>query len=799
MRIIKVNVHQIVDLLLRKGDIDTRFFNIASMQQGTILHKKYQNKQLTNYEAEYRLKHDFELDDFILSVNGIADGVIKNGINDYTIDEIKTTNDDLDKFYNEQKDWHLGQGMFYAYMYALNHHLEKIKIQLTYISQINSKNIKQYLFFYNIDQLTSEINILVDKYAKFLKIIDDFYLESYSSIQDLEFPFSSLRKGQEDLIRFVYNNEKTSNTSYIQAKTGIGKTISTIFPSLKVLQEKRLEKIFYLTSKSSIKMVAFNTIKSLSNNGLKGKCVVLTSKEKLCPNAKKGHCNPDECIFAKSYYDKVNSILIESLGLNYLFDSSNILSIALKHEICPYEFQLDIANYCLFIIGDYNYLFDPHAKLIRFFETEGLQSKYGLLIDEAHNLPTRVNDMFSISIKYLDIIDAYNYVKAIPENKKHAKKKQALLDSIKKIGEYFLHVKNDDCYSSSYSKIKLINQTPSDLLDLADDFVTKCKDYIKSKKIVEDCLNELLFLFQDLINLPYDDNKWCRYYEFDNNDKVVSLNIKCIDSSNIIKNALTYFDFSTMFSATLSPKSYFIDLLGGDKYSSSLYLPSSFNKDNQLVIVNPFIKTFYSSRQNSIQYIIRCLLIMVSKKKGNYLVFFPSYDYMLMFKNAFCKPSDIDIYYQESKMSENQREEFLSHFVKNPSKTTIGISVLGGVFSEGVDLVEDRLIGTMIISVGLPKISFLNEYLFNYYKDKYDEEVSYDYTYTYPGINKIYQASGRVIRTENDKGIIMLVDTRYITNKYQELLNDNFDKIYNLNKSDKLDTIIKTFWETHDE
>ena len=799
MRIIKVNVHQIVDLLLRKGDIDTRFFNIASMQQGTILHKKHQKNQLSNYEIEYRLKHNFEFDDFILSVNGIADGVIKNGPKDITIDEIKTTNDDLENFYNQQKDWHLGQAMFYAYMYALDHNLEKIKVQLTYISQINSKNIKQYLFFYDTNQLTNEINILVDKYVKFLKIMDEFYLQSYASIQDLEFPFLSLRKGQEDLIKYVYNNEKTSEISYIQAKTGIGKTISTIFPSLKVLQEKHLEKIFYLTSKSSIKMVAFNTIKLLSNNGLKAKCIVLTSKEKICPNAKKGHCNPDECIFAKSYYDKVNQILIESLSSNYLFDSSNILSIALKYEICPYEFQLDIANYCLFIIADYNYLFDPHAKLVRFFETEGLQCKYGLLIDEAHNLPSRVNDMFSITIKYLDIINAYNYIKSVPENKKYAKKKQSLLNSIKSIGEYFLHVKNDNPYSSSYSKIKLIDNTPSDLLDLSDDFVSKCKDYIKSKKIVEDSLNELLFLFQDLINLSSNDNKWCRYYEFDNNDKAVSLNITCIDSSSIIKNALTYFDFATMFSATLSPKNYFIDLLGGNRYSSSLYLPSSFNKDNQLVIVNPFIKTFYSCRQNSIQYIIRCLLIMVSKKKGNYLVFFPSYDYMLMFKNAFVKPSDIDIYYQESKMSETQREEFLSHFVKNPSKTTIGVSVLGGVFSEGVDLVEDRLIGTIIISVGLPKISFLNEYLFNYYKDKYDQEVAYDYTYTYPGINKIYQASGRVIRTENDKGIIMLIDPRYINNKYQELLNDNFDQIYNLNKFDKLDTIIKTFWETHDE
>lgn len=798
MRIIKVNVHQIVDLLLRKGDLDTRFFNIASMQQGSLLHKKYQRKQDSNYLPEFRLKHNFEYDEFNLVVNGIADGIIKNGPKDVTIDEIKTTNDDLDKFYNEQKDWHLGQAMFYAYMYCLDYNLDKIKVQLTYISQINSKQIKQYLFFYNIEQLKQKIEILLDKYIKFIKIMDDFYVKSYESIQELEFPFDFLRKGQEELIRYVYNNGINSNISYVQAKTGIGKTISTIFPSLKVLQEKKLEKIFYLTSKSSIKMVAYNTIKLLTKSGLRCKCVVLTSKEKLCQNAKKGHCNPDECIFAKAYYDKVNEILIESLGLNDLFDSNLILSIALKYEICPYEFQLDLANYCLFIIGDYNYLFDPHAKLVRFFDTEDLKNKFALLIDEAHNLPNRVNEMFSISIKYLDIIETYNYIKNL-EDKKHKEKKNKLLESIKSIGEFFIKIKNEKPYSESYSNIELLEQTPIDLIDLADDFVSKCKDYIKSKKIIEDTLISLLYLFQDLLNLPSDDKKWCTYYQFDRNGKIESFNITCIDSSRIIKNALTYFDFTTMFSATLSPKNYFIDLLGGDRFSSNLYLPSSFNKENQLVIVNPFIKTFYSYRQNSIQYIIRCLLITVSKKKGNYLVFFPSYEYMLMFKNAFVKPNDIDIFYQESKMSENQREEFLSHFVKNPTKTTIGVSVLGGVFSEGVDLVEDRLIGTMIISVGMPKISFLNDYIFNYYKDKYDENIAYDYTYTYPGINKIFQASGRVIRTENDKGIIMLVDTRYITSKYQELLNDNFEQIYNLNKSDKLDTIIKAFWEKQDE
>lgn len=794
MKTIKVNVHQIVDLLLRKGDIDTRFYNIANMQQGTKIHQKYQDSQNSSYFKEYSLTHTFIKDNYILQVSGKADGIIINSKNDVTIDEIKTTSDDLEKFYNEQKDWHLGQAMFYAFMYAFDNNLDKIKVQLTYISQLDFSKRQQYLFFKNKKELEQEIDILVDKYIKFIKIMDGFLNLTYQSISNLEFPFTNLRKDQDKLMDFVYKTGIRGDICYIQAKTGIGKTISNIFPFLKVLNEKKLEKIFYLTSKSSIKMVAFNTLKMLAEKGLNIKCLVLTSKEKICLNDKKGHCNVDECPFAKGYYDKVNEIIINSLSTYDLFDMELILDIANKNKICPFEFQLDLANYIHFIIGDYNYLFDPHAKLERFFSLPNLMPSYLLLVDEVHNLPTRVNDMFSLTIKYVEILDAYNYVKTLKESKKQAK----LLESIKRLGIYFMSFKNDNPYSQTYSNINKLDEIPFDLLELGDNFIKASKEYIKSKKIVEDVLNNLMFKFQDLQNLPNGDKRWCTYFEYTKQGSVVSFNLICIDSSNLIKNVLTHFNAASLFSATLSPKNYFIDLLGGDRFSTNLYLPSSFPKENQLVIVNPFIKTFYSVRKDSVQYIIRCVLLTISKKKGNYFLFFPSYEYMLLFKNAFVNTLDIDIYFQENNMSEIKREEFLSHFVKNPSKTCLGVGVLGGVFSEGVDLVDDRLIGAFIISVGLPKISFLNDYIFNYYKQKYDEEVAFDYTYTYPGINKVFQASGRVIRSELDKGIIMLIDTRFLSSKYQNLLEDNFENIYNLNKDVKLDTIIEQFWKKYE-
>lgn len=787
---IKISVHDLVDNLLRKGDIDNRFFNYRTMEEGTKIHDLYQKKQNSDYYPEYFLSHTFTNNDFILEISGRADGVIQNGTSDYTIDEIKTSLDDLDDFYNENKSWHLGQAEVYAYFLSLEKKLERIKVQLTYISQVDTSEIKKYMFFYTFEELESKVLSYIEEYCKFLQILEHYRTIRDQSIKELEFPFNSLRKFQKEIMDFVSLIEEQNEIGFLQAKTGSGKTISTLYPSIKNLQRLSLERIFYLTSKNSIKQIAFDAILLLEKKGLKAKSIVLNSRENMCVNVKKGHCNPDECIFAKGYYTKLKKAIVENLEKKDNFDKNDILTYCIENQMCPFEFQLDLALYIDIVIADYNYLFDPHAKLRRFFDTNK-RLDYLLLIDEAHNLPSRTRDMFSVSLSYEDIFNAYENLEKV-DNKYLRNVKR----SLRKLLTYFSKLENSSP-NVNFVNIQEIESIDDNLYDLLDNFVKSSTSYFKKVKITSDAFLNCYFLTKDIISLADTDDRFIKYFEFYSPNKVKSLNINCIDSTSIIKNAYNLFSGVIAFSATLTPSKYYFHLLGGDKFTSTLYLPSPFPKENQLVLIEPFLNTFYKNRDRSIDQIIKIILDTCYAKKGNYFVFFPSFEYLNKVRPFFNSFFTFDCFFQDRSMNEEKKEEFLSHFVKNPIKTTVGFLVLGGIFSEGIDLKEDRLIGSIIISVGLPTISFINQKLLDYYKGDYEDE-GFDYAYTYPGLNKVFQAAGRVIRTINDVGIVVLADIRYSYAKYENIINETFENTHTLKKNEKLDIILKRFWKEHE-
>lgn len=790
MKTLKLSVHDIVDLLLRKGDIDSRYFNINAMEEGSRIHDSYQHNQASNYYPEYYLSHTFNLRDYQIIVSGRADGIIVNSNNNVTIDEIKTSSDDLETFYNENSSWHLGQACFYAYIYMLDKDLQQIKVQLTYISQLDTSLIRPYLFFYNRNELEEYIYQFLNQYLDFIEVFQKFRIRRNNSISNLKFPFASYRKYQKELIDYVEQIGKQETIAYIQAKTGTGKTISTLYPFIKDLGKLDYDKIFYLTSKNSIKKVAFDCLCLLLNNGLNIKGISLTSKEKICLNQKKGHCNPDECPYAKKYYDKINRLIIECLKNNDLIDENTIIEYSIKEQICPFEFQLDLSNYVDVIIGDYNYLFESHARLIRFFDDNKIDiPPYLLLIDEAHNLPNRVRDMYSLILE----VKKVKVVRELLDGLKRQKGLTSLKDVLDKIILFFENIKNSNS-TSNYPNIQKEIKIDDELIDLANEFIEKSKYYFKKNKNILDEFLDLYYDFSFLVKLPFQDNSYSYFYTFDSDNNLLSFSIMCLDSRKLIRQAYTFFKSVIAFSATLTPKNYFIDMLGGDFYSNQLYLPSPFKKENQLVIVNPFINTFYKNRNNSLSYIKEVILQTIQTKMGNYFIYFPSFEYLESFKKYFKYDDDIDCYFQTNNMSELSQKEFLNHFVSNPNKTCLGFLVLGGVFSEGIDLVSDRLIGAIVVSVGLPKVSFINQELLNYYSS-YDEENAFKYTYTYPGINKVFQASGRVIRDENDKGVIILLDTRYRHLDYLSILNETYENIVTLNYPQELVKILKRFWK----
>lgn len=791
MKKIVLSVHGFIDLLLRKGDIDNRIFNTMSMEEGTRLHKWYQDKQGENYFPEQYLSHSFKYDDYQIELSGRADGIIVNSESNVTIDEIKTTNSPIDEFYQSQKNWHLGQAKIYAYIYMLDHELDIIKVQLTYISQIDHTDLKQYLFVFTEADLKKDIDDLFRQYIDFYEVIQRIKSNRQKSIQGLNFPFNSMRPGQKEMMEFVDTSLEQGKIGFCEAKTGIGKTISVLYPSIKALEKNNLEKIFYLTSKNSIKKVAFDTLKQLEKEKCCLKAVIMTSKEHICLNEKKRHCNPDECVFAKNYYDKINQIILTEIDQQNIFNFDDIIRIARKYEVCPFELQLDLLNYVDVIVGDYNYLFDPRAKLIRFFESYA-PNPFILLVDEGHNLPQRVRDMFSASIEYFDVV---KLLKKFAKQK--AKKYKAIKERLQDIASYFQEVELVQS-NSSWEKIKEEKEIPQKLIDLLQGFIIKGKAFLKKNKESDDDFMNFYYEVNAFLNLPDGDSRYAYYFHFhEKTNQCLGFTISCLDSRYLIKSGYNAFAGGVVFSATLTPREYFLNVLGADKDSPSLYLPSPFDSANQLIMADTYISTKYRDRDDSCEHIARDIYEVVTKKVGNYFVFFPSFAYMAQVADYISSYEDrIDCYYQQVSMSEAERQSFLRRFQKNPSRTTVGFIVLGGIFSEGIDLVGDKLIGAIIVSVGHLKMSYLSDRLQKII-EKESPSKGYSYAYLYPGLNHVFQAAGRVIRSEEDKGVILFIGKRYSYTTYRNNLYEMYDSIYKVNDK-SIGSIVEEFWRRHE-
>ena len=406
-----LSVHQLVDFLLRSGDIDNRVFNLSSMQEGSRIHSSYQESQGSDYYSEYPLRRIIEIKGVVVTLEGRADGIIKKKNGDYIIDEIKSTVIDLQEFRNSNLEWHLGQAKCYAYMFAKEQKLNSIDIRLVYIRQGKEKERFNDYYSCSISELEDYVFSLIEDYLRFYNIIESQIEKRNESIKKMEFPFPKYRKGQKELAKYAYSIAKNGGRLFAEAPTGIGKTMSTLFPFIKYIGEDEKAKIFYLTAKSSGKESAYQAIEHLKeNSGLILNDIVITAKEKIC-FCKEGACNPDECPFAKGYYSKIQSVLQYSIENFSTFDYDTITNIAKENMICPFEFELDLSLFCDVIICDYNYLFDPLSYMKRYFDEDA--SHYLALIDEAHNLVDRSRDMYSSSISFKALKEAQLSLKPI--------------------------------------------------------------------------------------------------------------------------------------------------------------------------------------------------------------------------------------------------------------------------------------------------------------------------------------------------------------------------------------------------
>ncbi len=745
-----LSVHELVDFVLRTGDIDNRVFNLETMSRGTQIHSYYQAKQNDKYLAEQPVKYEFTFKDFLIVLHGRVDGIIVNG-DKVTIEEIKSTNIELEKFFMANEAWHLGQAECYALIYALTNNLATINVQLTYISQVDdTKMIKQYE--YDLKTLQTKINGYFAEYFAFFEEIEQYKIDRARSLETLTFPFRNIRDGQQEMMSQIEQSFLTRESIFFNAPTGSGKTLAALFPSLKYLATKHDLKVFYLTAKGSGKLQAEEGMRLLSK-AARIKSITLSAKEKMCLNEKVA-CNPEQCPFARNYYGKVKNALFDIYANYDEFTPEQITKIAIKHELCPFEFQLDLSLYCDVIIADYNYLFDPFVYLRRFFETK--TGEYIVLVDEAHNLPRRVSDNYT---KTLDFGSFYTFKKALrgPEHK-------SVRTHINRIVKYL-----DEYKQSIGLDFEPITSFPQELQELLEKFMPVASNYMQEMG------EKLLDTFSDFY---FEVNKFLKILSFLNNDFVVyteidsermffpKFTIKCLNGVQFIEEKLRLVEHSVLFSATLAPESYFTTMLGVK--GEIMNIPSPFAPEQLLILVDKTVSLYYKDRDKTLDEVVQKILSAISIKQGNYMVYTPSFEYLRLLEQKFKAMNYTNIVVQEQIMNDYSKSQFLNSFKPDPQTTQLGLAVLGGSFSEGVDLVSDRLSGVIILGVGYPPPSFEKELEKDYFEDNFHEGINF--SYIYPALNKILQTMGRVIRSEKDRGFVLLIDKRYNYEPYRQHL-----------------------------
>lgn len=778
---VRVSVRNLVEFILRGGDIDNRTSGTMekeAMLMGGRLHRKIQRSMGSDYHAEVSLKTRIPCSGFQLQVEGRADGIIiheEEGAPSVTIDEIKGVLRDLEHI-SEPVDVHLAQAKCYAYIYADQNDLKRIGVQMTYCN-LDTEEIKRFHKEYTVDELTEWFTELIRQYEKWAEFQIEWERKRNASIKQTKFPFA-YRPGQRDVAAAVYRTILRKKKLFIQAPTGVGKTISTVFPAVKAVGEGLGDKIFYLTAKTITRTVAERAFGTMQDQGLNMKVITLTAKEKIC-FCEETVCNPDACPYAKGHFDRVNDAVYDILMKENKIDRMAIERQSEKFKVCPFELSLDISTWVDAVICDYNYVFDPNAHLKRFF-SEGSAGNYIFLIDEAHNLVERGREMYSAVLYKEDFMELKRDV--IHLNGKLARR-------LGEVNKLFLELKREcENYqilnSVSHIALKLMN-----LMAEMENFLDEPVD----DELRERVLN-LYFQVRSFVSI-HDilDENYVIYSELESDGRF-KIKLFCVNPAENLSAYLDYGSGTVFFSATLLPIHYYKSLLSVEKDDYAIYAESSFPKENMLLLQARDVSTRYTMRnENMYRRYADYILQMVKSKKGNYMVFFPSYRFMEEVCGYFVEITDeVDILIQSQNMSEKEKEDFLKEFEKERKNSLAGFCVMGGVFSEGIDLTEDRLIGAAIVGTGLPQVCNDREIVKGYFDAR--KMAGFDYAYLYPGINKVLQSAGRVIRTETDRGVILLLDERFSQWQYRESFPREWGNL-RICTAATLKDYIESFWK----
>lgn len=675
-----------------------------------------------------------------------------------------------------------------GYMLAAAKQLDVLTIRQIFVTQSGESAI--FSSTMTVATLQEEYTELLGRALPYIENCVRDHKEVRPSTKDIAFPYPEVREGQEEFMRECYRDILHSKRLFIQAPTGIGKTISTMYPSVRALGKGKCDKIFYLTAKASTRREAMAAAKRIFDAGAHLRTIVLAAKEQMCPADSVSSRTCKHACPRSLSHTKIMQAISELLTCQSGFTPSLIRRTADKYGICPYELSLDLSEFCNIIICDYNYVYSPAVKLRRYFEENN--GKYVLLVDEAHNLTDRARDMYSASLRADDLS---GLAEMLPEHDSLRKKLYVILGVLSKVKNYCrdsLHVESDGVERGYY-----FSKQPLDEVDEAlSDLEISVAKWLKTHSY--DALYDQIEAFHTTLRAYVTaarvyDSGFVTYLTVQ--DGALTLNLLCLDPSTQLEACNAKAEAVIMFSATLTPPSYFAQTLGGGKGAVSVNFPSPFPRENLCVAVADCISTTYEEREKSVKKIASYIAASVCGKVGNYMVYFPSYSYMQKVVDVFrARYPDVPIAVQQRGMTQEQKEAFLDAFCADNPSMLIGFCVLGGSFSEGVDLPGGRLIGSIIVGVGIPGLSDERNIIRDHYADK--NGYGYEYAYVYPGMNRVLQAAGRVIRTDTDRGVVILLDRRYAEQRYIDLFPPHWEDVRFASDAQSLAKIVSGFWKS---
>ena len=824
---IHLPIRQLVEFLLRTGSIDSRFAGFDRALEGARIHRRLQKAAGDGYEAEVFLSADREADGIVFTLEGRADGIFTDETGTTVIDEIKTTAVPFDEIHEEMNACHWAQAMVYGAIYSAQQSLPKIDVRLTYY-QIDTDQTVCFTRHFTQQELDEFLHKLLCRYAPWAQRQLEWGSRRTASLSVLQFPFAEYRPGQRALAGEVYRACRTGRDAsrkggtrlFCQAPTGIGKTMSVLFPALRAMGEGSGEKLFYLTARNTTQAAAEDAIARLraSAPGLALRSVTLTAKEKVClhPDAEgRPACLPELCPYANGYYDRIKDALSALLDGSGSFDRAALAETAQRFSVCPFELGLDLSEWCDVVIGDYNYLFDPVVHLKRFFDSSG---DWLFLIDEAHNLPGRARAMYSASFSKSGLTDAKRAL---------GKGRSRLKNALTKADKAFLearkacirlaprHAPEAGDHSPAQTSLLpenaapapelpepvyaqdgtvFVRELPAALLAPLRAVQAELQNWLEANPDADahPQLLELYFAIQDITRAAerYDSHF---ITQLTAHGSELELHLLCLDPAPFVDASLAAGRSAALFSATLTPPGYYRSVLGCTD-ARAVALNSPFPTENLGLYCLPGISTRYRDRGSSVPAVSDALACLAQSKVGNYFAFFPSYSYLRQVHEDFsARYPGIRTLVQESRLDDTARAEFLARFVPSPKETLLGFGVMGGIFGEGVDLAGDRLIGCAIVGVGLPQVNPRQEMLRRYYDAL--NGCGFDYAYRYPGMNKVLQAAGRVIRTPEDRGIVLLLDDRFTQSEYTRLFPPHWRHIESVQSNQELENKLRSFWK----